>query len=143
VQVEGEPPAAALSALAEGVMMKGRRTLPAAARRLAEPPALPPRPVPIRFRKSIPTAWLELTLREGRNRQIRRMTAAVGHPTLRLVRVAIGPLRLLELGLGPGEWRSLTRAEADALYASVAAKSASATRPRANRPGSGRRLSTS
>ncbi len=143
VQVEGEPGATALAALAEGVVTKGRRTLPAEARRLAEPPALPPRPVPIRFRKSIPTAWLELTLHEGRNRQVRRMTAAVGHPTLRLVRVAIGPLRLMQLDLAPGEWRSLTRAEADALYASVAAKSASAARPRANRSGSGSRLSTS
>ena len=143
VQVEGEPNAAALEALADGVWIQGRRTLPAEVRRLAEPPALPPRPVPIRFRKSIPTAWLELTLREGRNRQVRRMTAAVGHPTLRLVRCAIGPLRLEALGLAPGAWRPLTRAERDALYVSVAAKPASAARPRANRPGSGRRLSTS
>ncbi len=143
VQVEGEPDAAALVALAEGVVIQGRRTLPAEARRLEAPPALPPRPVPIRFRKSIPTAWLELTLREGRNRQVRRMTAAVGHPTLRLVRSAIGPLELTALDLAPGEWRLLTRAETNALYASVAAKSASAARPRSNRPGSGSRLSTS
>ena len=143
VQVEGEPGAAALAALARGVLVQGRRTRPAEVRSLAEPPALPARPVPIRFRKSIPTAWLELTLREGRNRQVRRMTAAVGYPTLRLVRSGIGPLQLLELGLGPAEWRALTHAELDALYASVAASSTSAARPRANRPGSGSRLSTS
>ena len=141
VQVERAPDAAALAALAAGVVIQGRRTRPAEVRRLEEPP-LPPRPVPIRFRKSVPTAWLELTLREGRNRQVRRMTAAVGHPTLRLVRVAIGPLHLLALGLAPGAWRTLAPAEASALYASVAAKPASAARPRANRPGSGRRLTT-
>ncbi|HVH05320.1 MAG TPA: pseudouridine synthase, partial [Myxococcota bacterium] len=78
---------------------------------------LPPRPVPIRVRKAIPTAWVELTLAEGRNRQVRRMTAAVGHPTLRLVRVAIGALRLLDLGIAPGAWRELTAAEAAALRA--------------------------
>jgi len=143
VQVEREPGAAALATLSAGVVVQGRRTRPAQVRALAEPPALPPRSVPIRLRKSIPTAWIELTLQEGRNRQVRRMTAAVGHPTLRLVRCAIGPLRLMALGLAPGEWRSLTRAETDLLYASVAAKSASAARPRANRPGSGSRLSTS
>jgi 23S rRNA pseudouridine2457 synthase len=143
VQVEHEPGAAALAALAEGVVIQGRRTLPAAARRLDAPPALPPRPVPIRVRKSIPTAWLELTLYEGRNRQVRRMTAAVGHPTLRLIRSGVGPLRLMELGLAAGEWRPLTHAETDALYASAAAKSASRARPRANKPGAGSRLRTS
>jgi 23S rRNA pseudouridine2457 synthase len=107
VQVEGEPDAAARSALARGVAVQGRLTRPARVRLLREEPALPPRPVPIRVRKRVPTAWLEIELREGRNRQLRRMTAAVGHPTLRLVRVAIGPLRLLELGLSPGEWRAL------------------------------------
>ena len=142
-QVERAPDAAALVALAAGVVIQGRPTRPAEVRVLDGPPPLAPRPVPIRFRKAVPTAWLELTLREGRNRQVRRMTAAVGHPTLRLVRVAIGPLRLLELGLAPGAWRALAPAEASALYASVAAKPASAARPRANRPGSGRRLTTS
>ena len=72
-------------------------------------PDLPPRPVPIRFRKSVPTAWLKITLREGQNRQIRRMTAAVGHPTLRLIRIAIGPVTLGDLQ--PGRWRELTKAE--------------------------------
>jgi 23S rRNA pseudouridine2457 synthase len=143
VQVERVPEPAALAALAAGVALQGRRTRPAEVRRLATEPPLPPRPVPIRFRKRVPTAWLELTLREGRNRQVRRMTAAVGHPTLRLVRVAIGPLRLLELGLAPGEWRELAPAETKALYASLAAKPESASRPRAKGPGSGRRLSTS
>jgi 23S rRNA pseudouridine2457 synthase len=142
VQVEREPDAAALAALADGVVVGGRRTRPAEVRRLREEPALPPRPVPIRFRKRVPTAWLELTLREGRNRQVRRMTAAVGHPTLRLVRVAIGPLHLLALGLAPGCWRELTEPERRALYASVAAKPASASRPRAKRSGSGSRLTT-
>jgi pseudouridine synthase len=142
-QVERVPDAAALAALAAGVVIQGRRTRPAAVRRLEAPPPLPPRPVPIRFRKSVPTAWLELTLREGRNRQVRRMTAAVGHPTLRLVRAAIGPLGLLALDLAPGAWRPLTPAETSALYASVAAKAASAARPRARRSGSGRRLTTS
>ncbi|RIK98798.1 MAG: pseudouridine synthase [Proteobacteria bacterium] len=118
-QVDGVPDDAALAALARGVVVKGRRTRPAQARRLPDEPALPPRPVPIRTRKAIPTSWIELVLGEGRNRQVRRMTAAVGHPTLRLVRVAIGPLRLLALGLAPGEWRVLARGEEDALRASA------------------------
>ena len=113
-QVEGLPDAAALEALSAGVVVQGRRTRPARARRLPEPP-LPPRPVPIRFRRDIPTAWIELVLGEGRNRQVRRMTAAVGHPTLRLVRAAIGPLALLDLGLSPGAWRRLRAAEERAL----------------------------
>lgn len=141
-EVERIPGRAALAALGAGVVIQGRRTRPAQARLLEAPPPLPPRPVPIRFRKAVPTAWLELTLHEGRNRQVRRMTAAVGHPTLRLVRVAIGPLRLLELGLAPGGWRPLAPAEQRALYASAAAKLASASSPRAKRPGSGRRLTT-
>jgi 23S rRNA pseudouridine2457 synthase len=115
VQVEGAPGAAALRALARGVVVQGRRTAPARARRLRGEPPLPPRPVPIRFRKNVPTSWIELELREGRNRQVRRMTAAIGHPTLRLVRVAVGGIRLLELGIGPGEWRALRREEESAL----------------------------
>jgi len=73
--------------------------------------------VQIRFRKSVPTAWLEITLREGLNRQVRRMTAAVGHPTLRLVRIAIGPIRLGDLP--PGHWRDLTKGEIEEIYRSV------------------------
>jgi 23S rRNA pseudouridine2457 synthase len=109
VQVEGVPSTQALDRLASGVVIQGERTRPAKTRLLAEAPALPPRDPPIRFRKSVPTTWLELTLTEGRNRQVRRMTAAVGHPTLRLVRVAIGSVRLGRLQ--PGEWRELTPEE--------------------------------
>jgi 23S rRNA pseudouridine2457 synthase len=121
VQVEGVPDARALRALEDGVDIRGGRTRPARARRLRDEPKLPPRPVPIRFRKHIPTSWIELELREGRNRQVRHMTAAVGHPTLRLVRVAIGPLDLLALGLAPGGWRELRREEEAVLRRSVAA----------------------
>ena len=106
VQVEGMPDKAALRALRAGIVLDGQRTRPAEARALAEP-TLWPRDPPIRFRKNIPTSWIELIITEGRNRQVRRMTAAAGFPTLRLVRVAVGPYRLA--GLAPGEWR-----EADA-----------------------------
>ncbi len=109
VQVERVPNDAALASLRRGVLLKGRRTRPAEVELLAEAPDLPPRPVPIRFRKSVPTAWLKVALREGQNRQIRRMTAAVGHPTLRLVRVAVGPVTLGDLQ--PGQWRELKGAE--------------------------------
>jgi 23S rRNA pseudouridine2457 synthase len=112
-QVERIPDEAALGGLRRGVTLKDGPTLPAGAELLAAEPDLPPRPVPIRFRKNVPTAWLRLTLREGRNRQVRRMTAAVGHPTLRLVRVAIGPIALGDLE--PGGWRDLTDAERAAL----------------------------
>jgi 23S rRNA pseudouridine2457 synthase len=121
VQVERVPAPEALASLARGVLVQGRRTRPARVRLLAREPAWPPRAVPIRFRKRVPTAWLELVLGEGRNRQVRRMTAAVGHPTLRLVRSAIGPLELAALGLAPGSWRELTQGEERALRASVAA----------------------
>ncbi len=107
VQVDGIPTAAALRRLAEGVEIEGRRTRPAIAELLPEPPDLPERSVPIRVRKAIPTAWISLTLTEGRNRQVRRMTAAVGYPTLRLVRRAIGALTLDALRLEPGRWRPL------------------------------------
>lgn len=102
VQVEGVPTREALQRLAGGVDLKDGRTRPAQVRVIDEP-AVWPRVPPIRERKSIPTSWLELTIREGRNRQVRRMTAAVGFPTLRLIRVAVGPWRLD--GLQPGEWR--------------------------------------
>ena len=113
VQVEGLPDEKALDNLRKGVLIQGRCSLPAGVERLNEEPPLPPRPVPIRFRKSIPTAWLRLTIREGRNRQVRKMTASVGHPTLRLIRVGIGPLRLE--GMAPGEWREMTPVEKQAL----------------------------
>jgi 23S rRNA pseudouridine2457 synthase len=113
VQVERLPGLEALEALRRGVPLKDGRTRPAEAEVLAEPPSLPDRPVPIRFRKNVPTAWLRLVLREGKNRQVRRMTAAVGHPTLRLVRVAIGPILLGELS--PGQWRDLFTDELAAL----------------------------
>ncbi|QDA57381.1 pseudouridine synthase [Thermomonas aquatica] len=102
VQVEGEPRDEQLRALRDGVMLNDGPTLPAQASRI-DAPALWPRDPPVRFRKTVPDAWLELAMREGRNRQVRRMTAAVGLPTLRLVRVAIGAHRLD--GLTPGHWR--------------------------------------
>jgi len=102
VQVEGEPSEEQLQRLRDGVELNDGPTLPAEARLLAEP-QLWERDPPVRFRKSVPTAWLELVIREGRNRQVRRMTAAVGLPTLRLVRVRIGPWTID--GLGLGEWR--------------------------------------
>ena len=105
VQVEGIPEAPALARLAAGVALKDGPTLPCSARRVDPPDWLWPRDPPIRYRAAIPTAWIELTLREGRNRQVRRMTAAVGHPTLRLIRVAIGPWALDRLA--PGEWRDV------------------------------------
>jgi 23S rRNA pseudouridine2457 synthase len=108
VQVEGVPDDAALSALRHGVQLKDGPTLPARARMIETPPGLWDREPPIRVRQSKPTAWLELTIREGRNRQVRRMTAAVGLPTLRLIRAAIGPYTLD--GLAPGSWREATQA---------------------------------
>ena len=102
VQVEGNPDVDALARLRRGVMIQGRKTRPAKVKAIPEPD-LWPRDPPIRFRKHIPTSWLEISLTEGRNRQVRRMTAAVGYPTLRLVRIAIGPWRLEKLR--PGQWR--------------------------------------
>lgn len=109
VQVEREPDDQAIEQLRKGVLLSGARTRPARVCRLEAPPRLPARAIPIRFRKTVPTAWLEIGLREGMNRQVRRMTAAVGHPTLRLVRVAIGPIGLD--GLMPGQWREMTSGE--------------------------------
>ncbi len=109
VQVEGVPTPDALDALTRGVTLKDGPTRPAVATLLDAPPELPERPVPIRFRKNVPTSWLRLTIYEGRNRQVRRMTAAVGYPTLRLVRVAVGPVGIGDLA--PGEWRDLSADE--------------------------------
>ena len=106
VQVEGAPADDALAALRAGVDLKVGRTRPARVRAIDAPASLWPRDPPIRCRRNVPTQWLEITLSEGRNRQVRRMTAAVGHPTLRLVRIAVGPWSLG--ALRPGEWRRAT-----------------------------------
>jgi 23S rRNA pseudouridine2457 synthase len=103
VQVEGDPRPAQLRALADGVELSDGTTRPAGVHVMAPPPALWPRDPPIRTRRAIPTAWLEMALTEGRNRQVRRMTAAVGLPTLRLVRVAVGPWTIAHLA--PGQCR--------------------------------------
>jgi 23S rRNA pseudouridine2457 synthase len=105
VQVERIPSEDALRKLSTGVIVDGKETKPAEVRLLDDDPPLPPRPIPIRYRKTVPTAWIEITLREGRNRQVRKMTAAVGHPTLRLVRTHIA--NLTAEGLQPGTSRQL------------------------------------
>lgn len=105
-QVEGIPQDKALDALQKGVVLNDGPTLPAEARRI-DPPDLWPREPPIRVRQTVPDCWIELTLHEGRNRQVRRMTAAVGHPTLRLVRWRVGEWTVQ--GLAPGEWRNGAR----------------------------------
>ena len=106
VQVEGQPDEVALQALRRGVQLNDGLTRPARASLMAPPPGLWEREPPVRVRQSIPTAWLTLAIREGRNRQVRRMTAAVGFPTLRLIRAAIGPYGLDRLA--PGSWREGT-----------------------------------
>lgn len=131
-QVEGAIGEPALAALRAGVELNDGPALPALAEAVIEPDWLWPRDPPIRFRKAVPTAWLQLTIREGRNRQVRRMTAAVGLPTLRLVRVAVGPWRVE--GLAPGEWREVPRAEAEAVLA------AGRVRPTARAPRSASRV---
>jgi 23S rRNA pseudouridine2457 synthase len=109
VQVERVPAAESLRQLERGVLIQGRKTLPCRAWMLDPQPSLPPRDPPIRIRKSVPDVWIALELVEGRNRQVRRMTAAIGHPTLRLVRVRIGRLELGDLPAG--RWRELDAAE--------------------------------
>ena len=108
-QVENIPGADALRKLEKGVLVQGRNTLPCRAWLPESQPEVPARTPPIRFRKSVPSVWLALELTEGKNRQVRRMTAAIGHPTLRLLRVRIGRFELGDLA--PGEWRVLTAAQ--------------------------------
>jgi 23S rRNA pseudouridine2457 synthase len=111
-QVEGEVTDEALRRLARGgVDLKDFLTLPCRATRLETEPLHPPRDPPVRFRKTVPTSWIELTLTEGKNRQVRRMSAAVGFPTLRLIRVRIGGLALADLKIESGQWRELSAAE--------------------------------
>jgi 23S rRNA pseudouridine2457 synthase len=151
VQVEGLASPEALARLRSGVLLPDGLTRPAEARALGEPEGLWPRDPPIRYRAKIPTSWIELTIREGRNRQVRRMTAAVGLPTLRLIRVAVGPIRLS--GLAPGESRPASPAESAALSLALSggrpadrsasrprapARSSGAGRPSSDRPGRGR-----
>jgi 23S rRNA pseudouridine2457 synthase len=128
-QVEGVITEKAAQQLAEGLSIQGRMTKPCRARVISEPPLLPPRNPPIRLRQDIPVSWVQLTLTEGRNRQVRRMTAAVGFPTLRLVRFAIGELTLAHLE--PGQWRDLTASEEITLRRSPHQKKGGCT---SNRP---------
>lgn len=109
VEVERVPTAHAIRDLERGVTVQGRQTLPCHARLIDPAPAIPPRVPPIRVRKSVPTSWIAIELVEGKNRQVRRMTAAIGHPTLRLVRVRIGAFELGDLA--PGQWRELSVAD--------------------------------
>lgn len=109
VQVERIPSSEALAALSAGVVVQGHKTLPCRARLLDPQPVVVPRDPPIRFRKSVPDCWIELHLVEGKNRQVRRMTATIGHPTLRLMRVQIGACRMEDLA--PGAWRELSAAD--------------------------------
>jgi 23S rRNA pseudouridine2457 synthase len=136
VQVEGVPSAEACRRLEDGVDLKDGRTRPAQVEVLFAAPALPERSTPIRVRHSIPDSWIRLTLTEGKNRQVRRMTAAVGFPTLRLVRESIGPITLE--GLAQGEWKALSDPEHRALADSLRSVRGSSRQDRGPRPG-GRR----
>ena len=114
--MERIPEAAALQNLAAGVVIGEQRTRPVSVRRMEPAPGIPPRDPPIRVRKNVPDCWLSLELTEGKNRQVRKMTAAIGHPTLRLLRVRIGALELADLGLAPGKWRELSAAERQQVF---------------------------
>jgi 23S rRNA pseudouridine2457 synthase len=111
VQVERIPTPAELCTLARGLPLDGTTTRPCKAKLLEPQPSIPLRVPPIRFRKTVPDCWISLELIEGKNRQVRRMTAAIGHPTLRLLRVRIGELTLAQLDLEPGRWRELDPAQ--------------------------------
>jgi 23S rRNA pseudouridine2457 synthase len=130
VQVEGDPTDDALEPLRRGLMLNDGPTRPAPAQVIPEPEGLWPRDPPIRSRKAIPTAWIELELSEGRNRQVRRMTAALGLPTLRLIRWAVGPWTVQ--GLAPGEARPVSRTEAEAAL-SAGRRALPAVRPNGQR----------
>lgn len=114
VQVERVPTPGALQRLERGITIGGYQTLPARAKQLEPAPAIPPRAPPIRYRKNVPDCWLSLELQEGKNRQVRRMTAAIGHPTLRLLRVRIGKFALG--ALSSGAWREVTSPERTAVF---------------------------
>ena len=116
-QVERIPTDNAIAQLAAGLQIGNRQTLPGRARRLDPAPDVPPRDPPIRVRKTVADCWIALELTEGKNRQVRRMTAAIGHPTLRLLRVRIGALTLADLGLLSGAWRELNEAERTLVFA--------------------------
>ena len=131
-QVEGTPSAEALQQLRDGVLLNDGPTLPAQVAQIDEPAGLWPRDPPIRERQHIPTAWLALTIREGRNRQVRRMTAAVGLPTLRLIRAAIGPYTLD--GLAPGAFDTADASAATAAAAAPARRLAAKAAGRAAAP---------
>jgi 23S rRNA pseudouridine2457 synthase len=120
VQVERMPNEAALDQLRGGVILEGEKTRPALAELVDVPPDLPYREIPIKYQKAVPTAFLQLTITEGKKRQVRRMTAAIGHPTIRLIRLKIGEINLA--GLKVGEWRDLTPAERKMLYQSLGLK---------------------
>jgi 23S rRNA pseudouridine2457 synthase len=114
-QVEGTPDPGSISRLTKGgLVIQGHRTLPCKATIPDPQPAFPPRDPPVRYRASIPTTWIEITLTEGKNRQVRRMTAAIGHPTLRLIRISIGAFHPTDLS--PGSWRTLTPAESHLIW---------------------------
>ena len=130
VQVEGAPQAAALKALRDGVTVKGEKTDPAEVELLERVPDLPLRDRPVR--EDLETSWLRVVIREGKKRQVRHMTAAVGHPTLRLVRVAIGPLTLR--GLAPGEWRDMEESELTRLRRILRDVQAQPAKPRKSQP---------
>jgi 23S rRNA pseudouridine2457 synthase len=115
-QVDGAVTEQALMPLRRGLQLKDYRALPCQAAALEPQPPYAERTPPIRYRKNIPTSWIELCLTEGKNRQVRHMTAAIGHPTLRLIRVAIGALKLSTLALQPGEWRELSLGEIDQVF---------------------------